>query len=86
MNIYNTIFEICGISCLCLTFTRFEPIQNQLKRILQLPGKIYLLIYKVLSCPTCLGLWVGLIITQNLYEASIISVFSSYLSYITNKI
>lgn len=84
---YNpNIYLLIGIACLALTFVRFEPIQDRLKKLLTFPGKIWHLIYKVLSCPMCTGLWFGLALTQNILSASIISVLATYLSYITNRL
>ena len=86
MNIYNTIYQIIAISCLSLTFVKFEPIQFFIRKIKDFPGKIYNSIYTLLSCSKCTGFWFGLILTQSLYQACIISVLTSYLSWITNRL
>lgn len=83
---YNLIYLIICLASAAITFTRFEPIQDQLKKLTLLKGKFWHQTYKLLSCPTCVGFWLGLIYTQNLFTACITSVTSTYIAYQTNRL
>ncbi len=83
---FDLVYKLIAISCLVSIFTNFEPVRNLLKKLLALDGKIYHLVYKVLSCSKCLGLWATLIITQDLYQAAIVSCLSIIISNQFNKL
>lgn len=86
---------ITALSCFCTTFVRFEPIRNQIKKLYNLPGKFWSLLADVFTCSKCFGLWFSVFFTTvilklNFFEiislSTCVSVFSTYLSYITNKL
>lgn len=83
---YELIYKLVGVICLAVTWIKFDPFQNVFKKLLNLDGKIYGMAYTLLSCAKCVGFWLGLIITTDLIQASIISVGATYLSYLTSKI
>jgi len=66
--------EVVGIAVLVNLFTHwFRPIQWVKEKIgwYRLPD-----LFMHLNCSKCLGLWVGLIVTQNIYLAAITSLLS----------
>jgi hypothetical protein len=68
--------EIVGVAVLVNMFTHwFLPLQKLKQRLgwHKLPD-----MFSFLNCSKCMGLWVGLAVTQNLYLAVAIS-FTSYL-------
>lgn len=77
--------EIVGIALLAnLLAWQFEPIQD-----LKIKLKLYNLPWyfgKLFFCHICLGLWLGLAITQNLWFSLIISYLSHIFKWIYDKI
>jgi hypothetical protein len=74
------ILTIIGISCVSVLFQASEPM-ILLKRYMGLKEEEYMTyskwkktIHKLLYCCLCSGFWIGLILTQNILAASIISI------------
>jgi hypothetical protein len=86
MDIYNKIYQLIGLSCIAITFVRFEPIKVQIQKLTKFEGKIWKLAYKLLSCSTCVGLWLGLGVTFSISDACIVSVMATYISYLTSRL
>lgn len=72
------ILQIIGWACFGWLLTVAEP-------VLMIRAKLGLLdpvsgvqafVVKLISCPMCISFWVGLIATQSLYTAAIISVLA----------
>lgn len=77
--------EIIGIALLANFLAwQFEPLQD-----LKIKLKLYNLPYyfgKLFFCHICLGLWIGLAITQNLWLSLVISYLSHILKFVYDKI
>lgn len=82
----NDIYTIIGAAALASTFVQFEPIKPLINKLTTFDGKFYHLLYKLLSCSKCVGLWLGLALTQNIFDAAIISCLASYITYQTNRL
>jgi uncharacterized membrane protein YciS (DUF1049 family) len=71
MNTY--IIESIKVFLVAYTISRFTPIQMVLDL---LPNKLHYNLLKLLmTCSKCLGLWVGLIMTGNIWLSMGISLF-----------
>lgn len=68
-------------------FQKFQPIQVSLTTIAlrNRTNKWIQLIYEFLTCPKCLGFWLGLIVTHSFYHSVIISICSILLYKITKN-
>ena len=82
MNLISNIdpTTVAALTAIAITWTQFEPIQSIVKQLDSLPGKIYKLIAKVLTCTKCFAFWGTLIYTQEFSTACIVSVFATYIS------
>lgn len=74
------IYQIIGFACIACIFIQFEPIQKQIDKLNNLPGKIYPLIAKIFSCTKCFSFWFSLIITQDIMQACIISIIAQFIN------
>lgn len=75
----NNLSGILGLAIIAVLITSwYEPIQGIKNRILQKINVGW--ITKIFTCPKCMGLILGTIMTQNLFEGAIIS----FLAYIIN--
>jgi hypothetical protein len=82
---WNTIYEIIAVSCVTLLFINAEPM-ILLKRWMGFREEDICGVYKVrdfftklLYCCMCSGFWIGLVFTQNFYQAVIISIISEFI-------
>lgn len=83
------VLKLVGLSCLTILFVISEP-SVLLKRFLGFReeeygkyGVIKQFFFRLITCTLCSGFWIGLIFTQSIFYASIVSVVSEL---ITNKI
>ena len=77
---------ILGLVCFSWVFTNFTPIKPFLKKLNDLPGKIYSYVYILLTCTKCFAFWISICYTKDLFLASIICVFATYLNnFLTDK-
>lgn len=81
-----SIINIIAIACLSFLFAKgAEPIQ-WIKTLCKVDSdaayinKVQWFFVKLLNCCLCSGFWIGLIITQSLYLACIISVLSELIN------
>jgi len=75
----NNLSEILGLAVIAVLITSwYEPVQGIKNRILQKLNVGW--ITKIFTCPKCMGLILGTIVTQNLYYGVIIS----FVAYIIN--
>lgn len=81
----NNLTEILGLAVIAVLITSwYEPIQGIKNRILQKINVEW--ITKIFTCPKCMGLILGTIVTQNLYEGAIISFTAYIMNHIIDKI
>lgn len=80
------ILLLIGLSSLTVLFVESEPMVL-LRRLLGFReeeylqyGKIKQFIFRLLNCCLCSGFWIGLICTQSIVYAGIVSVISEYLN------
>lgn len=85
-SIPDVIYTIIALTCLSITFTKFEPIQKQVRKLLKLQGKVYQLIGYVLTCPMCFALQISFLSVLDIYIACIVSVLTSLINSIINRI
>jgi len=83
---------IISIACLSFLFVASEPI-ILLRRMIGFKeedtlnySKFKMFIYTLITCAMCSGFWIGIILTQNILTASIISVVAELIYKINNKI
>ena len=82
MGNYNTIIQF---ACLAWVLANFEPLQVHVRKLKQLPGSAYKILYTGLRCPKCMALWVCLFATQNLFLSVMASVLAAMIdNYISN--
>ena len=74
------ILEILGIACMSVLFVVAEPmIISKMMVFKMIYGKkdyTRSFVWKLITCCLCSGFWIGLVITHNIYTASIISIVS----------
>ena len=76
----NEILLILGIACMSVLFVVAEPlIISKMMVFKMIYGKkdyTNSFIWKLINCALCSSFWIGLAITQDIYQASIISILS----------
>ncbi len=83
---YEFIYRLIGLACLAVTWIKFDPIQSQIKRLLDLSGTFWHQLYSMLSCAKCVGFWAAMFVTGDLIQASVVAVLASYLTYLTSRL
>ena len=80
------LIQFLGIGGLIIFWSSFfKPLQSLKKKYILDPlvkadKWDILAIYKHLNCPKCLGLWIGLIVYQNIYLAILLSIYTYLLN------
>jgi len=77
--------EILGLAIIAVLITSwYEPIQGIKNRILQKINVEW--ITKIFTCPKCMGLILGTIVTQNIYTGVIISLTAYIINHTIDRI
>lgn len=77
--------EILGLAIIAVLITSwYEPIQGIKNRILQRINVGW--ITKIFTCPKCMGLILGTIVTQNIYTGVIISLTAFVINHTIDRI
>lgn len=77
--------EILGLAIIAVLITSwYEPIQGIKNRILQRINVGW--ITKIFTCPKCMGLILGTIVTQNIYTGVIISLTAYVINHTIDRI
>ena len=77
--------EILGLAIIAVLITSwYEPIQGIKNRILQRINVGW--ITKIFTCPKCMGLILGTIVTQNIYTGVIISLTAYVVNHTIDRI
>ena len=86
MNSMNIILELIGLCCITILFITSEPMVL-IKRYLGFKEENYIewnkskqFIFRLITCAMCSGFWIGLIFTQSILLASIVSVASEMIN------
>lgn len=80
------LIQFLGIGGLTIFWSSFfKPLQSLKKKyilnpLVRLDNQFLLALYKHINCPKCLGLWIGLIVYQNIYLAVLLSIYTYLLN------
>lgn len=73
------IFLTTKLILLTFLWCSFEPLKWGVEK-LNFQHPFLVLIFDNIQCPKCVGFWLGLIITQNIYIAIVVSICSIILA------
>lgn len=86
------LITILGISTMGILFVEAEPL-IKIKRLLNFKDEDYFnyteskkFLYRLITCVACSTFWIGLLITGNIYVASITSILGELIYKIKNRL